>query len=129
MADAAQPPPQDEQPASADSGPRRSIVVLGAGVIGLSVAHALSEDKRNDITIVARDMPEHLDSQGWSSPWAVRTSASISVSYLRNHTLRFRFRAQTGALSERSTRGRTNGREQHCKLTRWLHIMFLAKGC
>ena len=49
----------------------RNVVVLGAGVIGLSIAFVLSEDVRNKITIVARDMPEHYDSQGWSSPWAV----------------------------------------------------------
>lgn len=52
------------------------IVVLGAGVIGLTVAHILSEsiDTSNlnqcNITVVARDMPEDMDSQGWASPWA-----------------------------------------------------------
>ena len=49
----------------------RCIVVLGAGVIGLSIAHVLSDDPANRITVVARDMPEHIDSQGWASPWAV----------------------------------------------------------
>jgi threonine dehydrogenase-like Zn-dependent dehydrogenase len=76
MADANANAAQDGQSTGAvndnETGPQRSIVVLGAGVIGLSIAHALSEDKRNKITIVARDMPEHLDSQGWASPWAVR---------------------------------------------------------
>ncbi|KAH8120036.1 FAD dependent oxidoreductase [Phellopilus nigrolimitatus] len=50
---------------------QRSVVVLGAGVIGLSIAHVLSADPANSITFVARDMPgsEPL-SQGWSSPWA-----------------------------------------------------------
>lgn len=50
---------------------QRSIVVLGGGVIGLTVAHVLSDDPANKITIVARDMPENLESQGFSSPWAV----------------------------------------------------------
>ncbi|KLO20051.1 FAD dependent oxidoreductase [Schizopora paradoxa] len=50
--------------------PQRSIVILGAGVVGLTVAYALSQDDSNKITVVARDMPEHFDSQGWASPWA-----------------------------------------------------------
>jgi len=47
-------------------------VVLGAGVIGLTVAHVLSFDPSNEynITVIARDMPEDLDSQAWASPWA-----------------------------------------------------------
>lgn len=54
---------------------QKSIVILGAGVIGLTIAHELSLDPSNKIIIVARDMPEDIDSpsQGWSSPWAVRT--------------------------------------------------------
>ncbi|TDL28092.1 FAD dependent oxidoreductase [Rickenella mellea] len=50
---------------------QKPIVVLGAGVIGLSIAYTLSSEPSNKISIVARDMPEHhLDSQGWASPWA-----------------------------------------------------------
>ncbi|KAH9849253.1 FAD dependent oxidoreductase [Lenzites betulinus] len=46
------------------------VVVLGAGVIGLTVAHVLSKDARYKITVVARDMPEDMDSQAFASPWA-----------------------------------------------------------
>ncbi|KAI0364057.1 nucleotide-binding domain-containing protein [Pilatotrama ljubarskyi] len=46
------------------------VVILGAGVIGLTVAHVLSRDARYKIRIVARDMPEDLDSQAFASPWA-----------------------------------------------------------
>lgn len=49
----------------------RPIVVLGAGVIGLTIAHVLSDDPLNKVTVVARELSdEHLLSQGWSSPWA-----------------------------------------------------------
>ena len=50
------------------------IVVLGAGVIGLTTAHILSERYPSyRFTIVARDLPEEADlsSQAWASPWAV----------------------------------------------------------
>ena len=47
------------------------VVVLGAGVIGLTVAHVLSQNPRYKITVVARDMPDDLDSQAFASPWAV----------------------------------------------------------
>ncbi len=47
------------------------VVILGAGVIGLTVAHVLSKDARYKIKIVARDMPDDLDSQAFASPWAV----------------------------------------------------------
>lgn len=47
---------------------------MGAGVIGLTIAHILTSesDPTNNygITIIARDMPEDMDSQGWASPWA-----------------------------------------------------------
>ncbi|EIN13895.1 FAD dependent oxidoreductase [Punctularia strigosozonata HHB-11173 SS5] len=48
------------------------IIILGAGVIGLTIAHVLSEneDIARRLTIVARDMPEDLDSQAFASPWA-----------------------------------------------------------
>jgi D-amino-acid oxidase len=51
-----------------------NVVILGAGVIGLTVAHVLTEGKGSslfNVTIVARDMPEDLTSQGFASPWAV----------------------------------------------------------
>ena len=49
------------------------LVVLGAGVIGLTVAYlaACDSDVSFDITIIARDMPGDWDSQAWSSPFAV----------------------------------------------------------
>jgi D-amino-acid oxidase len=53
----------------------RKIVVLGAGVIGLTIAYVLCDadaDVARRLTIVARDMPEDMDSQAFASPWAVR---------------------------------------------------------
>jgi len=47
------------------------VVILGAGVIGLTIAHVLTEDVGFKVTIVARDMPEDLSSQAFASPWAV----------------------------------------------------------
>ncbi|KIP03619.1 hypothetical protein PHLGIDRAFT_130023 [Phlebiopsis gigantea 11061_1 CR5-6] len=49
------------------------VVVLGAGVIGLSSAYVLSERyPTHRFTIVARDLPEESDltNQAWASPWA-----------------------------------------------------------
>ncbi len=54
------------------------VVVLGAGVIGLTVAHVLSKNGRYKIKVVARDTHQDLDSQGFSSPWAVSLSFSLS---------------------------------------------------
>ncbi|KAH7910447.1 hypothetical protein BJ138DRAFT_1008789 [Hygrophoropsis aurantiaca] len=52
--------------------PQRSLVILGAGVVGLTIAYLISEDTQLPfkITIVARDMPEDMDSQAWASPYA-----------------------------------------------------------
>lgn len=50
-----------------------NVVILGAGVIGLTVAHVLTEGEGSNlfnVTIVARDMPEDLTSQAFASPWA-----------------------------------------------------------
>jgi glutamyl-tRNA reductase len=52
----------------------RPVVIIGAGVIGLTIAHVLSSDDSYKITIVARDMPEDVNSQGFASPWAVCAS-------------------------------------------------------
>jgi D-amino-acid oxidase len=52
-----------------------NVIILGAGVIGLTVAHVLTEGEGSNlfnVTIVARDMPEDLNSQAFASPWAVR---------------------------------------------------------
>ncbi|GAA6008714.1 hypothetical protein JCM10207_001695 [Rhodosporidiobolus poonsookiae] len=45
------------------------VVVLGAGVIGLSAALALGE-KGYTVHVVARDLPTDTASQGFASPWA-----------------------------------------------------------
>ena len=52
------------------------VVILGAGVIGLTIAYVLidgesSDSNRFDVTVIARDMPEDLSSQAFASPWAV----------------------------------------------------------
>jgi len=50
----------------------RNIVIIGAGVIGLTIAHVLSTRHPNTfkITIVARDMPDDMTSQAFASPFA-----------------------------------------------------------
>ncbi|KDN52038.1 nucleotide-binding domain-containing protein [Tilletiaria anomala UBC 951] len=45
------------------------IVVLGAGVIGLTSAHVLQR-RGYQVTIAARDLPEDADSPAFASPWA-----------------------------------------------------------
>jgi D-amino-acid oxidase len=51
----------------------QSLVVLGAGVLGLTIAYlaALAEDVSFKITVIARELPEDMDSQAWASPHAV----------------------------------------------------------
>ncbi|KAF8560107.1 FAD dependent oxidoreductase [Imleria badia] len=51
---------------------QKHLVVLGAGVIGLTVAYLAATDPDGTfrITVVARDMPEDMDSQAWASPFA-----------------------------------------------------------
>lgn len=51
-----------------------NVVVIGSGVIGLTIAHVLSTEPSLHITVVARDLPGDLESQAWSSPWAVGAS-------------------------------------------------------
>jgi len=68
---------------STETTKQRSIVIVGAGVIGTTIAHVLSEDPQNKITIVARDMPEDLDSQAFASPWAGANWAPISENSAR----------------------------------------------
>ncbi|KAI0783302.1 nucleotide-binding domain-containing protein [Abortiporus biennis] len=50
---------------------KRHIVILGAGVIGMTIAHVLSTRHPSSfkITIVARDQPEDV-TQAFASPWA-----------------------------------------------------------
>jgi len=52
---------------------KTNVVVLGAGVIGLTIAHVLTEGanaSRFSVSVVARDLPEDFHSQGYASPWA-----------------------------------------------------------
>ncbi|KAI5120841.1 hypothetical protein M0805_007028 [Coniferiporia weirii] len=58
---------------------QHTIIVLGAGVIGLTIAHVLSTGPANKVVVVAREMPEHLFSQGWSSPWAGANWSPLGV--------------------------------------------------
>ena len=48
---------------------RKNVVVIGAGVIGLTCALALSKDPRYHITVGAKHMPGDYDI-GYASPWA-----------------------------------------------------------
>ncbi|KAG8219576.1 hypothetical protein J3R82DRAFT_527 [Butyriboletus roseoflavus] len=51
---------------------QRHLVVLGAGVIGLTVAYLAATDPgvAFKVTVLARDMPEDMHSQAWASPFA-----------------------------------------------------------
>lgn len=49
------------------------VLVLGAGVIGLSSALDLVEAGYR-VAVAAKDLPEDSFSTGFASPWAVRTS-------------------------------------------------------
>jgi len=66
--------------------PQKHLVVLGAGVIGLTVAYlaATDPDVAFRITVVARDMPEDMDSQAWASPFAV--CRSLIIGHIRSPT-------------------------------------------
>ncbi|KAG1787789.1 uncharacterized protein HD556DRAFT_1277194 [Suillus plorans] len=57
---------------SSDSKPHVPLVILGAGVTGLTIAYiaACDSDVDFDITIIARDMPGDWHSQAWASPFA-----------------------------------------------------------
>jgi len=81
---------------SSDSKSHVPLVVLGAGVIGLTIAYiaACDTDVTFDITIIARDMPGDWHSQAWASPYAVRTFRAF---FRRFHFLTsFLLRAQVG---------------------------------
>ena len=65
---------------SQSAGNTPHVVILGAGVIGLTTAHVLSERyPLYKFTVVARDLPEEADlnSQAWASPWAVSMACSV----------------------------------------------------
>ncbi|KAI0756278.1 nucleotide-binding domain-containing protein [Daedaleopsis nitida] len=61
------------------------VVVLGAGVIGLTAAHVLSQDARYKVKVVARDMPDDLDSQAFASPWAGANWSPMGDGNARQH--------------------------------------------
>lgn len=48
-----------------------SVLILGAGVIGLSCAYELIGAGYPSVSVIARDLPEDIESIGFSSPWAV----------------------------------------------------------
>jgi aspartate oxidase len=50
---------------------RPKVVVVGAGIIGLSIALQLKTQGEYQVTIIARDLPCDVDSVDFSSPWAV----------------------------------------------------------
>ncbi|KAI0032537.1 nucleotide-binding domain-containing protein [Vararia minispora EC-137] len=53
--------------------PQINVMVLGAGVIGLTIAHVLTADAnegRFKVSVIARDLPEDINSQAFASPWA-----------------------------------------------------------
>ncbi|KAF2755331.1 D-amino-acid oxidase [Pseudovirgaria hyperparasitica] len=49
--------------------PQTNVVVLGAGVIGLTTALLLSRDERYSVTVIAKHMPGDYDSVEYASPW------------------------------------------------------------
>ena len=57
------------------------VVILGSGVIGLSIAAELV-NRGLKPAIVARDLPEDSNSTGFASPWAVSPlSIKLPLSY------------------------------------------------
>ncbi|KAJ5165832.1 hypothetical protein N7492_006128 [Penicillium capsulatum] len=46
-----------------------NIVIVGAGVSGLTVAYILSQDQNNKVTVLAKHMPGDYDIE-YASPWA-----------------------------------------------------------
>lgn len=77
---------------------QKHLVVLGAGVIGLTVAYlaATDPDVTFKLTVIARDVPEEsMDSQAWASPFAVSRSPRAIAATLTNV---FGHRGQIGHL-------------------------------
>ncbi|OCF33381.1 D-amino-acid oxidase [Kwoniella heveanensis BCC8398] len=48
---------------------RYDAVVLGCGVLGLSIAHELT-DRGLKVAVVGKELPEDVESTGFASPWA-----------------------------------------------------------
>lgn len=59
-------------PAMSTMKTEQSLVVLGAGVLGLTIAYlaALADDVSFNIKVIARELSEDMDSQAWASPYA-----------------------------------------------------------
>ncbi|KAI1860746.1 uncharacterized protein JN550_011347 [Neoarthrinium moseri] len=58
--------------------PRQRVVVVGAGIAGLTTAFLLSKDRQYDITVAAKHMPGDYDIE-YSSPWAGANYMPVSV--------------------------------------------------
>lgn len=89
------------------------VVVLGAGVIGLTTAHVLSTRyPQVKITVVARDLPNDLSSQAWSSPWAVSSRSKLvdipCINYVSD-------RVPIGLLLENMKSGNIGWNPKHCE--------------
>ncbi|KAH8175292.1 FAD dependent oxidoreductase domain-containing protein [Sarocladium implicatum] len=57
---------------------QKNIVVVGAGVAGLTTAFLLSKDKRYNIVVAAKHMPGDYDIE-YASPWAGANYMPVSV--------------------------------------------------
>lgn len=55
------------------------VVVLGSGVIGLSITLELAREGFRPI-VVARDLPVDVYSTGFASPWAVSLPSHSAIS-------------------------------------------------
>ncbi|CAM1507790.1 Fc.00g046380.m01.CDS01 [Cosmosporella sp. VM-42] len=58
---------------------QKKVVVVGAGVAGLTTAYLLSKDSSCSITVVAKHMPGDYDIE-YASPWAGANYMPVSVS-------------------------------------------------
>lgn len=97
------------------------IVIIGAGVIGLSIAHVLATNTSRafNIKIVARDMPDDLNSPAFASPWAVRIFLIYINAFCRPMESSFLIpRVQIGPQLVNLTRRLVNARRSRCK---WWH--------
>ncbi|WVQ96390.1 hypothetical protein IAU59_003495 [Kwoniella sp. CBS 9459] len=61
-----------------DNKGKYDAVVLGCGVLGLSIAHELT-DKGLKVAVVGKDLPEDVESTGFASPWAGANWHSFGV--------------------------------------------------
>ncbi|WVQ79487.1 hypothetical protein IAT38_001586 [Cryptococcus sp. DSM 104549] len=66
------------------------VVVLGCGVLGLSIAHELV-NKGLKVAVVGKDLPEDLDSTGFASPWAGANWHSFAVNEAEQRRDRYTF--------------------------------------